>query len=63
MPVVSSKEAANYTPDGSPSEHCSICLHWFVGTIPSAEGTCQIVAGSINPSGWCRYFRHLPEAA
>jgi hypothetical protein len=63
MPVVSSKEAAQYTPDGTPSEHCSICLYWTTGPTSTAPGDCHIVAGSVAPSGWCRYYTHCHEAA
>lgn len=62
MPIVESKEASNYTDDGSPQEHCSICDHWRpAGT--ANVGSCRIVAGRIASTGWCRHFRHVSEAA
>jgi hypothetical protein len=63
MPVVSDKEAALFTPDGTPQEHCSICTYWTSGPTSTAPGDCHIVAGPITPGGWCRYFRHCDDAA
>jgi len=63
MPVVSSKEAADYTPNGTPQEHCAICLYWTIGPTSTSMGLCHIVAGDIKPEGWCRYFHHCEEAA
>lgn len=63
MPVVSSKEAANYTSAGTPAEHCAICLYWTIGPTSTSPGLCHIVAGDIDPAAWCRYFRHVSEAA
>lgn len=61
MPIVESKEAARYTDEGSPQEHCSICDHWRARG--PEEGLCVIVAGTIKPTGWCRHFIHTSEAA
>lgn len=62
MPIVESKEAANYTEDGSPEEHCAICDHWRPrGT--GDDGLCRIVAGYILAKAWCRHFTHVNEAA
>jgi hypothetical protein len=55
MPLIESKEASNYTDDGSPQEHCSICVHWTTrGT--GETGNCEIVAGVVRAAGWCRHF-------
>lgn len=42
-----SKESVQYTDNGTPSEHCAICEH-YVG-----RNRCEIVLGSVMPSGWC----------
>ncbi len=62
--VVSSKEAADYTAHaGSAREHCAICKFWTIGPTSTSDGLCHIVAGSIRPEGWCRYFTDCDEAA
>lgn len=62
MPIVESKEAANYTDDGSPAEHCGICEHYRrYGT--TEDGTCTIVSGVVKYRGWCRHYYHVHEAA
>ena len=61
MPTIASKDAANYTTNGSPEEHCAICRYWTMQPSPSDEGLCLIVSGTISPLGWCRYFEHLAE--
>lgn len=45
-----SKRAADYSP-GMPQSHCGICRHY------QGSGRCAIVAGSVEPSYWCRYFK------
>jgi hypothetical protein len=45
-----SKSAADYTDHGTKQEHCSVCRHYV------NPGSCEIVAGHIQPQGWCRYF-------
>lgn len=37
---------------------CSSCVHFAPGPKPSANGTCNVVAGSISPHGWCVAFTH-----
>lgn len=60
---VASREAARYTDNGSPQEHCSICRFWTPGPTSTAEGQCHIVAGELKPQGWCIHFQHPGEAA
>lgn len=62
MPIIESKDAAQYTDHGSPSEHCAICDHW-TATGTGDTGRCRIVAGRILAEGWCRHFVHVSEAA
>ena len=46
-----SKSTVDYTDKGK-KEHCSICKHYINKT------TCEIVAGIINPNGWCNRFEN-----
>ena len=41
-----------------PHDHpqCDLCVHFIPGASPTANGTCQLVAGSISPKGWCILF-------
>jgi High potential iron-sulfur protein len=34
-------------------QKCSGCRFFVAGKTSSADGTCQIVEGSISPNGWC----------
>lgn len=42
------------TPYGG--EQCSQCRFFIPGRTPKADGTCQVVEGSISPHGWCTAF-------
>ena len=35
---------------------CSQCRFYVAGKPATANGTCQIVEGSISPNGWCTAF-------
>ncbi len=35
------------------NQQCSNCAHFIPGSSPQANGTCQVVKGSISPHGWC----------
>lgn len=35
---------------------CSNCIHYIAGKTPTANGTCNVVDGSISPNGWCVAF-------
>jgi len=48
--TLASKEAADYTDNGTPSEHCSICEHFML------PRNCTKVQGNISPKGWCMYW-------
>lgn len=39
------------TPNGT--QRCLGCLQFIPGKNPYAMGSCNIVAGSISPNGWC----------
>lgn len=62
MPVVESKEAAQYTDNGSPAEHCGNCTHYSAGGTREV-GTCAIVSGNVLYQGWCRHWHHTHGAA
>jgi hypothetical protein len=45
-----SQTEADYTDHGTKQEHCAICRHYL------NRNACEIVAGHIQPQGWCKYF-------
>jgi len=45
-----SKADAMYTDNSRGGEKCKNCVHFI------NPKYCEIVDGTINPSGWCRYF-------
>lgn len=54
-------EAAGSTPQANVKyqavpkgpNHCSKCNYFIPGANPTANGQCKVVAGVINPNGWC----------
>jgi hypothetical protein len=62
MPIIESKEAASYTDNGSPAEHCAICEH-YRSAAAGESGLCRIVSGTVLSGGWCRHFTPVHEAA
>lgn len=51
FPKQYSKKSVKYTDNhGKSSEQCSKCRHYVNPT------TCEIVAGRINPNGWCKKY-------
>lgn len=55
---LTSQAAAGYVDQpAADGDHCAICQFFIAGTGgPSSSGTCQAVAGSINPQGHCSFF-------
>jgi len=45
-----SKQSANYLDYAMSGEKCKNCQHFI------APNRCEIVEGSISPTGWCKYF-------
>jgi hypothetical protein len=45
------KEAAMYQFRPNGQQRCGICAHFI------QPDKCEIVAGPIDPNGWCRYWR------
>jgi hypothetical protein len=52
-----SKKSAQYTPDGTDAEHCSICSHHL------PPDHCNKVTGEVVPRGWCKFFHHATKRA
>ncbi|CAM5786099.1 high-potential iron-sulfur protein [Castellaniella caeni] len=42
------------TPHGK--DECDNCIHYTPGKTPTADGTCNVVEGSIAPKAWCVAF-------
>lgn len=50
------QSAVQYQDHPKGPDECDHCTHFISGKTSSAEGTCQLVQGSINPKGWCLMF-------
>lgn len=50
-----SKASVDYS-KGHPGSKCSLCTHFFRGA-QGKQGTCELVAGSIDPDYWCEKFK------
>lgn len=48
-----SKAAMQYQEHPKGEAQCSNCQQWIPGKTPTAMGSCKVVAGEINPHGWC----------
>lgn len=48
-----SKTVAMYQPKPHGNQFCANCIHFIPGKTAQADGTCQVVEGSISPHGWC----------
>ncbi len=46
------------TPKGA--AQCGKCKYFIPGASPTAAGQCKVVAGVINPTGWCMLFAAKP---
>jgi hypothetical protein len=51
-----SKAQFKYQNTPNNGHKCSQCTFFVPGSSASASGTCKIVDGSINPTGWCTAF-------
>ena len=49
----SSKDAMHYQTTPNDGKQCSGCKFFMPGQDASADGTCQIVDGSVSPHGYC----------
>ncbi len=52
----STKVATAYQDKPNGDKKCSNCNFFIPGKTPTAEGTCQIVEGSISPQGYCTLY-------
>ncbi|MEJ2697636.1 MAG: high-potential iron-sulfur protein [Candidatus Sulfobium sp.] len=50
------KAAMEYQNKPQDGEQCSNCRFFIPGKTPKANGTCQVVRGSISPHGWCTAY-------
>lgn len=51
-----SKAAMMYQDKPHGKQDCIGCVQFIPGANAKANGTCRVVAGSINPHGWCVAF-------
>ncbi|MDA8421589.1 MAG: twin-arginine translocation signal domain-containing protein [Pseudomonadota bacterium] len=47
------KAAMQYRDHPNGNKECKICMQFIPGKSPTANGTCNVVAGSISPHGYC----------
>lgn len=52
----SSKDAMHYQTSPNGDKQCSGCKFFAPGQTADADGTCQIVDGSISPHGYCMAY-------
>lgn len=50
------QSAVQYQGHPKGQDECDHCTHFVPGKTSSADGTCQVVQGSISPKGWCVMF-------
>jgi High potential iron-sulfur protein len=51
-----SKATVKYQNSPKGTQKCSGCKFFVAGKSKTAAGSCQIVAGTISPNGWCTAF-------
>jgi hypothetical protein len=55
--LTSQAEAGYMDQPAADGDHCAVCQFFIAGSGgPTGFGTCQAVAGSINPQGHCSFF-------
>ncbi len=50
------KAAMKYQDEPKGDQKCSDCRFFIPGKTSTANGTCQVVDGSISPQGWCTAY-------
>ncbi len=50
------KAAMKYQDEPKGDQKCSDCKFFIPGETSTANGTCQVVEGSISPQGWCTAY-------
>jgi len=48
-----SQASMHYQTSPNGSAHCALCKFFIPGANATANGSCQIVDGSISPNGYC----------
>lgn len=51
-----SKDSMHYQASPNGGKQCSGCKFFMPGATADADGTCQIVDGSISPHGYCMAY-------
>ncbi len=51
-----SKASVHYQTQPHAGQHCSDCAYFIPGASATALGQCRLVAGRIDPMGWCERF-------
>ncbi len=54
--VKATKAAMKYQDKPKGEQMCSNCSFFIAGKTSTADGTCQVVEGSIGPQGWCTSY-------
>ena len=52
----STKAVANYQDQPKGAMKCSNCSLFIAGQTPTADGTCQVVEGTISTQGYCTLY-------
>ncbi len=52
----STKAAVNYQEKPNGAKRCGNCNFFIPGKTSNADGTCQVVDGSISPQGYCTLY-------
>ena len=55
----STKKEANYRPESAEDEECSGCVHYFAS---NGIGSCELVAGTIDPEYVCDWFEPVGKS-
>lgn len=50
------QSAAKYQPVPKGKSQCSNCTYYIPASKNGGTATCKIVAGSVSPNGWCKYY-------
>ena len=51
-----SKASVHYQDKPHNGQHCSDCAYFIPGQSVQSPGSCRLVSGTINPTGWCQRF-------
>ncbi len=51
-----SQASVHYQKKPHEGQKCSDCAYFIPGKTPPGTGSCRLVAGTIDPNGWCMRF-------